>query len=69
MAIADAPKPGQFVGPLDQWKAAAMARGISDADQERDQARVFRKIRDALQVKGVIRIHGEYAWLPDQWDQ
>ena len=69
MAIEGGPRPGQFISRGDQGQVAAMARGISEADQKKDQARVFRKIRHALQAKGLIESYDNYVWLADQGDQ
>lgn len=54
--------PGQLVTvQMSRWREDCYQRGIADGTPEANK-KAFQRIRQALQVKGIISVQGEYVW-------
>lgn len=51
------------VARIDDWRREAYRRGLTDADTDEARKKAFQRVRHSLQVKHLIGISGDWAWL------
>ncbi|PAU96700.1 AAA family ATPase [Paracoccus salipaludis] len=61
--------PNVPVVEMNAWRAACDRVGLTDSDDPKTQARIFRRHRDTLMDKDRIRIWESYVWLADKADR